>query len=387
MTAYTGRTPKEEYKQLMTMLDNVFFLNDSENPPRRFLTLLPKLYKEKYDPCYNNFCVMEDGVIKAAVGLYPLMAQAAGHSLKVGGIGNVAVARDARRHGYMITAMNMCLEQMKSDGTDFSVLGGQRQRYGFFGYEPAGVGYAFRLDAGNIIRQISEDYEHPYTVREITPDDTGVLQEIMQHFASFPLCYLHDGEDAYDVLSSWHAKPFAAFKDGVLKGHFSVNRSGELHEFYPFNAEDAFSMAIAAVQTLGKESIEFNVPLYNTELAEVCAAKMGGMNCEHVEMINILCYENFIRAFLCVKAAYETLCDGKTVMLIHGYKCDEQLLIEVKDNTVKVEPTTESPEIEIGHREAIRMIASLCSIDRFKLPANVRSWFPLPFYISSHDGV
>ena len=96
MELYKGRAKKEDTKKLMEMLDDVFFRDDEDN--RDFLSLLPKLYKEKYNPSYNKYIISEDGEIKAAVGLYPAKAFAAGRELKVGGIGNVAVTeiRDAR---------------------------------------------------------------------------------------------------------------------------------------------------------------------------------------------------------------------------------------------------------------------------------------------------
>ena len=185
MEIYKGRTPIEEYDQLMAMLNHVFFLDDEE-PKRDFLSLLPKLYTNKEEACYNNICVMEDGVIKGAVGLYPLEVDAAGQKLKIGGIGNVAVARDARGSGHMVTCMNLCLEEMIKDGTDFSLLGGQRQRYGYFGYEPAGVGFNFDINEGNIYRNLGKDYAHPFTSRPMTEDEPLFVEKFLAYKNQFP---------------------------------------------------------------------------------------------------------------------------------------------------------------------------------------------------------
>ena len=100
MSLYKGRCKKEDTKQLLDMLDDVFFAEDGGEPEIRFIELLPKLYKDEYEPAYNNVIVSEDGVIKAAVGCYPMEVRAAGRQLKVLGIGNVAVAKDSRRKGY-----------------------------------------------------------------------------------------------------------------------------------------------------------------------------------------------------------------------------------------------------------------------------------------------
>ena len=138
MNICKGKVNSEEREQLLAMLDDVFFIEDKPETRRNFLELLPKLYKEEYDPCANNFTVTEDGEIKAAVGLYYDDAVAAGRKLKAAGIGNVAVTRDCRGKGYMIDCLNRAIEDIKSSGADYSVLGGHRQRYGYFGYEPAG---------------------------------------------------------------------------------------------------------------------------------------------------------------------------------------------------------------------------------------------------------
>ena len=82
MEIYKGRGKKEYTKQLIEVLDDVFFFDDEETPRRDFMSLLPKLYKDKYEPAYNNLVVMEGEDIKAAIGLYPLKFVAAGRELK-----------------------------------------------------------------------------------------------------------------------------------------------------------------------------------------------------------------------------------------------------------------------------------------------------------------
>ena len=45
MEIYKGRGKKEYTKQLIEVLDDVFFFDDEETPRRDFMSLLPKLYK------------------------------------------------------------------------------------------------------------------------------------------------------------------------------------------------------------------------------------------------------------------------------------------------------------------------------------------------------
>ena len=84
---YKGRAPREDYGQLMSFLDQVFFTRDDPATKRDFLSLLPKLYKEEYDPCSNNIVIKEGDTIKAAVGLFYDKIMAGGQELRCGGIG------------------------------------------------------------------------------------------------------------------------------------------------------------------------------------------------------------------------------------------------------------------------------------------------------------
>ena len=110
---YKGRCPEKYTNELIEMLDTVFFSNDPNN--QKFMELLPKLYKDKYSPAYNNVVVMEGEEIKGAVGCYPLDAVVAGRKLRILGIGNVAVTEDCRGKGYMKDTMQMALDIMKEE--------------------------------------------------------------------------------------------------------------------------------------------------------------------------------------------------------------------------------------------------------------------------------
>ena len=69
MEIYRGRCKKEYTDHLIDTLDDIFFFEDDEETKRDFRGILPKLYKEQYNPAYNNLVVMEDDKVKGAVGL------------------------------------------------------------------------------------------------------------------------------------------------------------------------------------------------------------------------------------------------------------------------------------------------------------------------------
>ena len=65
---YKGRGNASMRDDFLDFINLVFGFNGDDED---FLKLLPKLYKEQYQPCENNYVVTEDGKLKAAIGVFP----------------------------------------------------------------------------------------------------------------------------------------------------------------------------------------------------------------------------------------------------------------------------------------------------------------------------
>lgn len=388
MEIYRGRCKKEYTDHLIDTLDDIFFFEDDEETKRDFRGILPKLYKEQYNPAYNNLVVMEDDKVKGAVGLYPIDAVAAGRKLRIGGIGNVGVTRDCRGKGYMKDCMNMSLEEMIKDDTDYSLLGGHRQRYAYFGFEQCGPEYDFRINMRNIRHCIGKDAKTTFTAREIKPEDTELLAKTIELYNRGPYTIDRNADNVYDVLCSWRSIPYAAFEGDEFKGYFVLQKfSGSIHEICPVNVEDTLNLIMCIMETSEKDSVSFSVPMYDTEMCSYMVKYCDGWDVSHSEMINILNYGKFIEAFLAVKANAVKLVDGSIVLLIHGYKRDERIEITVNGTDVKVTETDKAADVEVEHLEAIRLVASLFSESRLSLPAFAQAWFPVYFSTAGQDNV
>ena len=384
---YAGRTPKEDYAQLISFLDEVFFTEDDPETKRDFLNLLPKLYKPENDPCYNNFIVKEGNAIKGAVGLFYNEVMAGGEKLRCGGIGNVAVAKDSRSKGYMIECMNMALDDMKASKADFGLLGGQRQRYGYFGFEPAGVRYDFSINLSNLRHCMGKDTENELEVREVTANDKDVLAQIDEIIKKEPYYAIHPPEKMYDILCSWRHKPYAAFKDGVMKGFFTRDYGGGLADFKAVDAESINQMILAVFETVQDRSIGFSVAPYDTDCLDHFTKIAESCSIRHPECYTIINFANTVRGLLKVKAATEPITDGEIKLFIHGYAGDEKIKISIKDGKVEVVSTEETPDLELDHFQAIRLLFSLSSAERRNLTMNAAQWFPLPLHVFSYDSV
>ncbi len=380
---FKGRAPESDYNKLLDMLNDVFFPDGNEN----FLALLPKLYKKKYNPCHNNFIIKEDDSIKGAVGFYYNDFYAAGEKLTNAGIGNVAVSRDSRGKGYMIECMNLCLEQMYKDA-DISLLGGQRQRYAHFGYEPAGCIYFFGIHESNISHLRGKDSKSNFTAVAVKESDTELLKKINALHNEFPFHAIRPDDALYDILTSWHGRPFAALDaNGNFKGYFIIGGSGDIYEFIPKNADDTLDLLMCAFEVSDADSIKVKVPPCNTEIAKALSEICEYYDLGTSENICILNFENTIRVMMKVIATYQTLGDGELTMLIHGVRADENIKIRVENNTVSVCKTDEKADIELDHGTAVRFVCAPVSIERNNLPAFAARWFPLPIAVLGADTV
>ncbi len=384
---YKGRCPEKYTNELIETLDTVFFSNDPNN--QKFMTLLPKLYKDKYSPAYNNVVVMEGEEIKGAVGCYPLNAVAAGRKLKILGIGNVAVTEDCRGKGYMKDTMNMALDIMKEEKFDYSLLGGQRQRYGFFGYEPIGLEYRFLIDKGNIRRILGKLEKSGFTAREITEKDTDIISKIKALHEKLPFFVERKEEDYIDILHSWNNTPYAAFEGDEFKGYFTLEKHGGkyLHEIRAVDINDMLGLIMCAMETGNLEGVAINLPAFDTEYCDFMEKNCGGYSIGTPEMINIFNFGNFIEAFLALKAQRMNLACGTLKILVHGMNGDEFLAVTVDGKDVSVTEAHGNAHIELSHRDAIVFISGLYSKERLNIPAFAQGWFPLDFFSYSLDNV
>lgn len=372
-------------KELLELLNKSFDFTGEED---KFETLIPKLYKDKYHPAKNNIILDVGGDMRAAVGTYYNTLNIGETKLSVAGIGNVAVLPEHRGKGYMQFCMALALDEFKQNMADIARLGGARQRYEHFSFEPAGIQYAFNYTTDNVRRTLGNQRKTKLTAKEITESDTALIKTISDIYNSRFYKMERTEDTMLDILHTWNAVAYAAMDGEECVGWFVFSRNFDyLHELGYVKAEYIEELLLLVLETSGKSSVPITVPPFDTHLC-----KYLGMNCEHFnvghsEQFSVLNYERVIKAFLELKASYTKLCDGEVVMFIEGEKLPEQIKITVKDNKVSVEETDEKPDIALRHLEAMRLIGSLYSERINELPANVQSWFPLPFFSYSLDNV
>ncbi len=375
---YKGRGTPEMYDDLMDFMNYVFGFNGNE---KDFKKLLPKLYKPEYDPCYSNYVVTENGKLKAAIGAFDSDLSVDGEILKSRGIGNVAVHPYSRSKGYMKDCMRLALRDMIEDGVDFSILGGQRQRYQHFGFEHAGQQISVGVDRGNLRRAFENVPLTPLEFRDVNADDADLLDRIHALHAAKPVHTVRPRASFYDIACSWRSSLTAILRDGDFRGYF-IGGLGELTLADPEDTVDVVRNYVAQ-----RGDVHLSFPVWETDLLARITRFGGGISFDHCEMFNILNYPHVIAALLRFKAKREELGDGELSLFIRGFAGDVSVRIAVKNNEVSVEEGASDCALALGHLEAISFLCGLWSPHRLALSPAVRSWFPLPLYVDGADHV
>jgi len=380
-----------EYQAMMGMLDDVFFADEAPENRREFLKLLPKLYKEEYAPWERNYVVREGEALKAAVGMYVDEISVAGQPLRCGGIGNVAVAKECRRKGYMKQAMDAAMKAMREAGCDFGALGGHRHRYQYWGFEWGGVQVHAEFTRAGVRHSFGEVDFSEYKIAELTEDDLPKLQAMIERA---PFHVKHDPAAFYDVLCSWQSRARVVRRGEDIVAYFALQREGEgmndsrgindFHVFDPTALPDILN-AMFAYLPEDQNSFGASIPLWEKDFingAEFCAE---WLRLEDAGQFAILNYERTLRALLALQCEWKALPDGELIIKIKGMCGMETLRICVENQQSFVEPCSDTPEITLSHIEAVRFFSGLTSAKRTSPIAN--AWFPLPLFLYDMDKV
>lgn len=378
MNIYRGRATGLDFDDLMDFLQYVFGMDGREES---FTMLLPKLYKDRELTLNSNFVVTEDGKFRSAVGAYPIELNVLGEKLNVTGIGNVATHPSHSKKGYMREAMTMAINAMVESGTDISVLGGQRQRYAYYGYESVGNYTIFSVDHTNIRHYFRDKKLCKLTVKELKEDDRATLDSIYELCQSRPYHATRGRENLFDLLCSWNNKPFALF-DGDSFAGYILRENDTICEFL---VRDKKYISPAMMALCG--DIEVSVPDFETEILEELFKYAEEWRTAQAQNALVLNFEGVISALLKFKASYTALADFTAVFKIEGYRAAENLRISVKDNKASVEKTEDAADYSLSHLEAMQLFFSTGDVLRKNLAPQIAAALPLPLYIYHCDNV
>lgn len=137
----------DEFEELMNLLGQAYGYPERGWFPSHY----PHLYRQDPESLKNNLIIKDEGRIVAHVGLFPLQLTVGGEVIKVGGIGGVATHPDFRGRGHMKKILGLAISRMAAGDYAFSILWGDRQRYGNFGWELGGRNLVVNLTPRSLL--------------------------------------------------------------------------------------------------------------------------------------------------------------------------------------------------------------------------------------------
>ncbi|MBQ4527636.1 MAG: GNAT family N-acetyltransferase [Clostridia bacterium] len=362
----------EEKDEIVDFINYVF---SQAHRPHDFITLMPKSYgPNAKDLGAIHYMAKKDGKIKALVATRIISVNVCGKLLKYGLIGNVSVHPYSRGEGYMKQLMQMMLDDTKKRGVDILLLGGQRQRYGYFGFENAGAVFEYTVTKTNIRHCFGELDTSAISFKPLEDeiDFAKALYERNMFHA------IREKDEFYDIMHTWGRECRIIMKNKAPIGYMY----GCFDELI-LEDESDFPLVMKAIfETDNLDTASVTAAPFMTARAELLSEICEGSSVKEVKMINILNYESVLTAFFNMKSQLVSLQDGKADFVIDGRAFE----ISVTDGTPEIKKTDSVKDgaIVLTHKKAQEIFFSLKSL---LLPsAQIKNWFPLPFMIDSPDG-
>lgn len=353
--------------------------------PHNFKALLPKVYGDGQKSAHMQTLALDGkGNIRGLVAVMPNVMNVMGTAIRTGYVGTVSVHPYARGEGHMKKLMTMALDEMRAAGCDLTMLGGQRQRYEYFGYTRGGVTHNYTVTATNVRHALSGVDVSGIELRDIHPDDAAALEAA---------CALHNKKlcrgartpaDFYTIAISWEAKPVGVYQAGAFVGYMIVGTNGDDAPITELVlADDALTGAVIKkhLMSTGARSCEVACPAYAAGLRRALARFAEYSVISEGQQLAIFNFPKVVGAFMKLKASYVRLEDGVRSYLIDG----QPMTIRVHANEVNVTPDADPAEAApISALDAQHLFfgadGPLCGES---LPMN---WGQLPLYLDNPDG-
>ena len=395
MTDGIVRLSGEDFEAAMDFLNSVF----GEHAPHDFEGLLPSIYRRTDEHMACNYAVRRDGAIKAVVGMFPINWQVAEVTLRVAGIGGVSTHPECRGQGLMQRLMKHCVTAMTQQGYHLSWLGGQRQRYLYFGYEKCGTSLYFTMNRSNIrhgfddepgVRFLRIGKEEEAWTKSTSAERGGLLRRAKELHDDQAMHCERPLKDFHRFCASWRHQLWAAENEaGEMVGYLVADKEGTfVPELMARSPDEALRMVRAWITEGGKEGVSLDMsPVNNVsrDLARYCeqtSVRPSGN-------WQVLRWAEVVDALMKVQQQSKAgLVEGKVVVGIEGYGA---IALIVTDGEARCARTEEEPQVSCDPATCMRLLfgplAPSQVIDLPQPAAMLESWCPLPLYWARQDGV
>lgn len=382
-----------DYDALLELL-NLTFANKYKRECD-FLHAQPKMWVRDDEHMNKHFGIFEDGRLVSVTGIYPLPAKIADTDCLFCTTGNVATHPDYEGRGYFSKTFSAVMEEAEKIGADAARLGGARQRYARFGFEPCGALYKFTINSENR-KKCKVDCTN-FEFYELTLENTEELKYINELSEKFPMYVARSDEegfrDVFLALSSKNASPYIIKHCGRFVGYLSAAADGvhvgashngrHVLEIRTESPEITCAALLAWQERVGGE-VDVGLAPYMTEEIKRLIHISEYYTVASPSRFKFFRYERIADALLRVKAQYTAFPEGEAVISIKDYG---ELRFYNKDGVCGCERCDgASADVTVEKRDAATLIfgpahpSVICDV-----PAILSAFLPLPLSWETND--
>lgn len=360
---------------------NLVFSN--AHRPHDFATLIPKVYGPGRETAsMQHIALDERSRIRGLVALMPNTMKVLDEELKTGYIGTVSVHPYARGEGHMKHLVKDMLDDSREQGMDLLMLGGQRQRYEYFGFTTGGMQWQHEVNHNNLRHAMKDADVSGVSIEEITESGAKAIADCVKLHNEQKIHAARSEEEFYLIATTWYARLFSIAIDGAFAGYFIAGVEDHEMGISELALKDANTVGLvlkALMEKMDMRRFRITTPDCDVELNRALGAMEEGLSLCHNEKLQIFHFDKVIGAFLKLKASYAPVADGEKSFLIDG----EPLTVRVKGGKVSVTKEAGENALALTAMDAQRLFFDLQGGIRVGyLPAG---WAPLPLYLSSPD--
>ena len=192
--------------------------------PHDFQALIPKVYGPDRKTAYMQHLALDQkGGVRGLIAAMPGEWRVMGRTLKTAYVGTVSVHPYARGEGHMKKLMHMTLEECRENGADLAMLGGQRQRYEYFGFTQGGVGKEHTINASNVRHALADTPWEQIDFADVAENDADTIRQAWRLHQNRPAYALRPLEDFWIICRTWNCRLVQVLKDGAFAGYLVVN--------------------------------------------------------------------------------------------------------------------------------------------------------------------
>ena len=372
MTEIRMALPQEE-EQLLDFIDLVF---SQVRVPHDFEALLPKVYAH---PGFSRLhaVAVEEGRLRATIALLPETLRVNGeHTLKMGYIGSVSTHPKARGRGYMQRLMALLIDGAERENMDFLALGGQRQRYGHYGFENGCAEASFTVTAKNARLGLAD--VEPLQLRQITDTADPLLDDVYQLGNQQSLVCLRDRDRLHEILRSYGGQLWALLRGNAVAGYLYA-QGDDVPELALLREEDADAAVKAWMADRTRAC--FTVPLSNRPRMAALRHYAESLRIGDSQMLLILNWQRVLTACFALACETRPMLDGDLCVAIEN---EGTYHISVRQQHCVIQRTEEPAALTVTRLEATSLFFSAASLALCDDPL-LRDWLPLPLTVPVPD--